>query len=470
MKSLLFLLAIAATLFFGACSGSGSRTVVTASVEPVVTPFSASVDENSPAGTMVGELSVDDGGSSVTAIVLSGVDAGDFTVEVNGTITVSGSLDFETKPLYQLSAVATNSVGDSTPVDVNITVNDLAEPVVPVLTAFSANVDENSSAGTVVGQLAVNDGGSAVTAIALSGLNATDFSADTNGTITVAGVIDFEVTPLYELTAVATNGVGESGAVDVNITVNNLAEAVVPVLTAFSGNIDENSAEGTFIGALTVDDGGSVITAITLSGSGEGNFTVETNGSITVAAGALLDYEMHPSYTLQAVATNGIGDSAPVDLNISLNNLFDVMLTTGQTSSYTPFDDGDYQKGSDRNYTRDDINETVFDNTTGLMWQDNATVQNDTYDWAAAQTECESLSLDGYTDWRLPAFEELLSITDMQESYPAMNAVFMNVAQNNYWSSTTYAFSTGSAWAISFDFGSDSAVSKGNFIYIRCVR
>jgi len=47
---------------------------------------------------------------------------------------------------------------------------------------------------------------------------------------------------------------------------------------------------------------------------------------------------------------------------------------TGQTTSYTAYDDGYYQTGVTPSYTRDDTNDIVTDNLTGLMWQDDTLV------------------------------------------------------------------------------------------------
>ena len=48
------------------------------------------------------------------------------------------------------------------------------------------------------------------------------------------------------------------------------------------------------------------------------------------------------------------------------------VLKTGQTTSYAANDDGTYQKGVARSYTRNGASGIVTDNVTGLQWQDNA--------------------------------------------------------------------------------------------------
>ena len=50
----------------------------------------------------------------------------------------------------------------------------------------------------------------------------------------------------------------------------------------------------------------------------------------------------------------------------------------------------------------------VLDNNTGLMWQQ--TIPTDPYKWDGAVSYCNSLSYAGYSDWRLPTPQELLTI------------------------------------------------------------
>jgi hypothetical protein len=70
----------------------------------------------------------------------------------------------------------------------------------------------------------------------------------------------------------------------------------------------------------------------------------------------------------------------------------------------------------------------------------------------------------GYTDWRLPNRKELHSLTDYSRYNPALPAghPFTNVQANFYWSSTTFANSTGGAWIVSMYVGYVGSGSKGD--------
>ncbi|MDK9719076.1 MAG: DUF1566 domain-containing protein [Trichlorobacter sp.] len=136
---------------------------------------------------------------------------------------------------------------------------------------------------------------------------------------------------------------------------------------------------------------------------------------------------------------------------------------------------------------------TVTDNNTGLVWQKCSMGQNSdatcsgtatTHNWyqasgtydasynAAITSVCGSLALAG-GGWRLPSKKELVGIVDYSIPYPGPSipqATFPNTVSSYYWSSTTYASSTSSAWGVGFYDGNVGSPNKGNGYYVRCVR
>ncbi len=149
---------------------------------------------------------------------------------------------------------------------------------------------------------------------------------------------------------------------------------------------------------------------------------------------------------------------------------------TGQTISYYPKDDGDYQKGVTPSYIRDDAKEIVTDNITKLQWQDDEEVKTIRKTWQSANNYCSNLNLGGYSDWRLPTIVELQSIVDNGKYNPAIDTVFVNYTSNDYWVSTSYAGDPDTyRWFVNFKNGStniyynshDDNSFSGN---VRCVR
>ncbi len=118
---------------------------------------------------------------------------------------------------------------------------------------------------------------------------------------------------------------------------------------------------------------------------------------------------------------------------------------TGQTKSYTN------TFGEDADYTINppfyilNGNGTITDTVTGLMWQKTdggeMTVEN-------AQIYCDSLTLAGYTDWRMPTCHELYSILNHDRTNPATDTMyFTKTAAEYWWSSQKQMNDASKIWA-----------------------
>ena len=74
----------------------------------------------------------------------------------------------------------------------------------------------------------------------------------------------------------STNTYGLSDPVDIVIHVNNVVDEK-PILSNSTASINENSGVNTVVGYISfTSKGDSDITVISLGGTGEGNFTIET--------------------------------------------------------------------------------------------------------------------------------------------------------------------------------------------------
>ena len=154
---------------------------------------------------------------------------------------------------------------------------------------------------------------------------------------------------------------------------------------------------------------------------------------------------------------------------------------TGQTTSYATGDDGDLEKGVALPSPRftDNSNGTITDNLTGLIWVKNANVFG-AKTWAQALTDCATLNSGegGLTDgsvegaWRLPNAKELCSLIDLGRSSPALPSghPFTGVQSGYYWSSSTFAGGTGSAWLVALYGGFVSFGNKAGTYYVWPVR
>jgi VCBS repeat-containing protein len=225
-------------------SGTATVTINLADISepPVVNPATFTVAENSPNGTVVGTVTFTDSDASQTHVfsILGGNTGGAFAIDPStGTITVANgaALDFETTPAFSLTVQVTDSGSQSGTATVTINVSDLNEA--PVVHPATFAVNENSPIGTVLGTVTFTDpdAGQSHTFSITAGNTGNAFAIDpSTGQITVAGNINYEVTPSFSLTVQVTDGgsPGLSGSATIIIGVNDVNEA--PIAGADSYN------------------------------------------------------------------------------------------------------------------------------------------------------------------------------------------------------------------------------------------
>jgi hypothetical protein len=114
---------------------------------------------------------------------------------------------------------------------------------------------------------------------------------------------------------------------------------------------------------------------------------------------------------------------------------------------------------------------TWKDPRTGLEWQLHSPGE---MSWDEALQYAKNLVLDGKSDWRLPSAAELETLLDrktlLEQMRPAMRKEVPFRDTLSYWSSTTFAPDTYSAWIVMFDGAYILSYYKSNAYHIRCVR
>ncbi|MBR4531440.1 DUF1566 domain-containing protein [bacterium] len=115
--------------------------------------------------------------------------------------------------------------------------------------------------------------------------------------------------------------------------------------------------------------------------------------------------------------------------------------------------------------------EVITDSATGFMWQKNFTEKEE---WKQALNYCENLVYAGYSDWRLPNKNELLSLINSQNDNPDLD--FSCVNDNG--TSCRFISSTSNKFAMSLISNDGSVTDSARKIensyyqkrYVRCVR
>lgn len=130
----------------------------------------------------------------------------------------------------------------------------------------------------------------------------------------------------------------------------------------------------------------------------------------------------------------------------------------------------------------DNLDGTVTDNSTNLMWKQHQYSEQDAVDfdlklrdWSDSSAYCENLTFAGKGDWRLPKIKELLTLVNYNKYSPAMDPSFfpnLSTCCSDYWSSTTVPEDNLSAWTVHMgDHGYiDSKPKVDYFNYSMCVR
>lgn len=117
---------------------------------------------------------------------------------------------------------------------------------------------------------------------------------------------------------------------------------------------------------------------------------------------------------------------------------------TGQNKSYTNTIGEDNDFNINVPYFKVLGNGVVTDTVTSLMWQQ-ADGGEMTFDNAIVY--CDTLTLGGFSDWRMPTAHESFSILNHQFTNPAMDpSVFTKSGAEYWWTSTLQANDNSKAW------------------------
>ena len=306
---------------------------------------------------------------TVSATAVSPAVAADFTLSATTTLTiaagntmstgtvtiasVNNSVDAPDKTLT-VSASAANTQGVSLPAGVTLTITDDEEAPTATLILTPDLISENVGSSTVTATLShASSEETTLTVSAAAGANAADgdfnLSATTTltiaagntmstGTVTITAVNNDADDPNKEVTvsASATNSQGVTDPANVTLTIEDDEGEATARLILTPDSISENGASSTVTAELSHVS--SALTTLTVSVAAvspavAADFTLSSNTTLTIAAGATTSTEMvtiaavnnsvdapDKLLTVSASATNMQGVTAPVEVILTLED------------------------------------------------------------------------------------------------------------------------------------------------------
>jgi VCBS repeat-containing protein len=266
----------------------------------------ASVDENQPAGTLVGNASASDPDGNTLAYSLVDDAGGRFAIDsATGAITTTQAFDYEASHGYSVTVRASDGGGLSVDKVFAIAVGDVNETPFGLALDHSA-VDENQAAGTLVGNASASDPDGNTLAYSLVDDAGGRFAIDSaTGAITTTQAFDYEASHGYSVTVRASDGGGLFVDKAFAIAVGDVNETPFG-LALDHASVDENRPAGTLVGNASASDPDGNTLAYSLTDDAGGRFAIDAaTGAITTTQA--FDYETAHGYSVTVRASDGGG-------------------------------------------------------------------------------------------------------------------------------------------------------------------
>ena len=288
-----------------------------------------SVPENSPIGTTIGFVTATDPDTNSTLNYFLVVGAGSssnqlFNLETNGTLLTATSLDYEANASHSIRVRVSDELNASIESNFTIGITDLNEttPQVPQFefNATALQIPEDASIGRDVGSVYRVSGDmnqSVVFSLEQNGSAPIPFSVESNGTVLVAGALDYEQNASYPIHIRGTEGnrtlvhhyqiyVRDVFEMDINSAPTDIS--ILSQNLEIKGNLDA----GIEVGSLRAIDSDvdDIHTFHLIKGSGgfdNSFFVMESNG--TLRTSMLLDLGSDQNLSIRTRVIDSKGSS-----------------------------------------------------------------------------------------------------------------------------------------------------------------
>jgi len=292
--------------------------------------------ENTPIDAEVLRLEFDPGNSALQSAQLIGEGNEYFKADVVGSsvsIKVAKTLlGYISKRAYELQLQVSNATQSSRSIPFTLIIGDRRD--VPRLRNTFLRIEENATAGTVIGKVnIISDGYSPIrefkTRIQYEHLWAEGyFDIDSNGTVRVGSnaKLDFETRSRYSIKVKAVNAMGESKEVYLSVDLTNTPDTPPHFYDTSPLEVTVNNEvnTGAIVGQIQFHYGDSQPTSIRLEPKSPFSIElVDNNGYYTTSGNvkvlSLLKDTDILEYNLTAIVTNVTGDSNKKPIHITIN-------------------------------------------------------------------------------------------------------------------------------------------------------
>jgi len=329
----------------GGKSSTGNFTIIITDISITAEDFTIDIDENPANEAAIGKVSVQPDTSAITYAILSQSVAGSVSINGTGELVVADANKFDYETIQSITGQYTATLrGEMDTASFTVNIQDVSEATVAA-TDFTATVDENLANSTVIGTVSANitSGTGTLTYSIVSQSVSGAVSINTNGQILVANPSAFDYENQTQISGTYRAAVGSNGDnASFTIAITDIDEHVVTAQD-FTVSIDENSPNGTSLGAPTVTltggTGSYVYTILSQSVPGAIGFT--NNGAFEITDPNAFDYETHTqitgTYEVEVSGSASANAVATANFTIDINDKFSWTKTVfaGQAGTFS---------------------------------------------------------------------------------------------------------------------------------------
>jgi VCBS repeat-containing protein len=241
-------------------------------------------------------------------------------------LAAGASVDFEANTAHNIIVRVTDAGGLSRDATLSVSIGNVNEA--PTLAAISAQTFAENTTGVIFTPSAADPDAGATLSYSLSGADASRFTINaTTGAVSFAATPDFEnridanTDGVYELTVNVSDGQFTASRAT-TVTVTNVNEQPNAPGWQTGGAVDENSANATVVGQVIATDPDNPDTrTYSLVDNAGGRFAISSSGQVTVADGALLNFEANTTHNITVRVTDAGGLTRDAVLAVAINNV-----------------------------------------------------------------------------------------------------------------------------------------------------